>query len=281
MKDFNVMIEDYNVHYYEWGKHNKSTIVCLHGLGNSGAVYFELAEYLEDKYHILSFDNPGHGGTSPFVHEDDYLFSNLAQWYDRVFQQVLKEPFYILGHSWGADIALHYTKKFPNKVNGVILLDGGYTFPDFQEDMTFAKVYDGWNHYMDYSSVFDNWEDVLREYQQYTNRWNKKIEQMVATLFFKNEKYKLISSKFTVLSIFKAFFKESFTTAYPYIKSPLILIHATLPKDLTNARIAGITKLKQNINDVTIVSMEDTGHMVHWDNPKEVAKEIHNWVNQN
>ncbi|MED4207489.1 alpha/beta fold hydrolase [Neobacillus mesonae] len=197
MKDFNLIIKEFSVHCYEWGKNNKPILVCLHGLGNSGASFLEFAEYLEDHYHILSFDNPGHGRTSPFVNEDDYLFSNLAHWYDNIFKQVLKEPFYLLGHSWGADIALHYAKRYPEKIKGVILLDGGYTFPDFQEDMTFSKVY---------------------------------------------------------------------------------VFHATLPKDLIYARIAGITELKQNIKDVTIVSMEETNHMVHWDSPQKKANEIHNWV---
>jgi len=280
MKDINLTIEGLDVHYYELGNNTKPTIVCLHGLGNSGAVFSELAEYLEDVFHILSFDNPGHGGSAPFVNEDGYLFSNIAKWYNDVFKQVLKDPFYILGHSWGADIALHYAKMYPEKIKGVILLDGGYTFPDFQEDMTFSKVYDGWNDYMENSSVFDTWTDVIGEYKQYTKRWNEKIEQMVQTLFNKKEKYELISSKFTVLSIIKAFFKESFTTTYPYIKSPLILIHATLPEDLINARRTGINKLKQHIENVTIVSMEETDHMVHWDNPKKVANEIHNWVSK-
>ncbi|MGE7688062.1 alpha/beta fold hydrolase [Lysinibacillus sp. NPDC097214] len=280
MKDISLCIKEFDVHYYELGKNNKPTIVCLHGLGNSGAVFFELAEYLIDDFHILSFDNPGHGGTSPFVNEDGYLFSSLAKWYNDVFEQVLKEPFYILGHSWGADIALHYAKMYPKKIKGVILLEGGYTFPDFQEDMTFSKVYDGWNDYIEHSSVFDTWADVIGEYQQYTDRWNEKIEQMVQTLFNKREKYELISSKFTVLSIIKAFFRESFTTTYPYIKSPLILIHATLPKELINARRTGINKLKQHIENVTIVSMEATDHMVHWDNPQKVANEIHTWVSK-
>ncbi|WP_176535834.1 alpha/beta fold hydrolase [Bacillus cereus] len=280
MKDINLTIEGLDVHYYELGNNTKPTIVCLHGLGNSGAVFSELAEYLEDDFHILSFDNPGHGRTAPFVNENGYLFSNIAKWYNNVFQQVLKAPFYILGHSWGADIALHYAKMYPEKIKGIILLDGGYTFPDFQEDMTFSKVYDGWNDYMENSSVFDTWHDVIGEYKQYTERWNEKIEQMVQTLFNKKEKYELINSKFTVLSIIKAFFKESFTATYPYIKSPLILIHATLPEDLNNARRTGINKLKQHIENVTIVSMEETGHMVHWDNPKKVANEIHNWVSK-
>ncbi|MGE7693645.1 alpha/beta fold hydrolase, partial [Lysinibacillus sp. NPDC094177] len=68
--------------------------------------------------------------------------------------------------------------------------------------------------------------------------------------------------------------------AYPYIKSPLILIHATLPKELINARRTGINKLKQHIENVTIVSMEATNHMVHWDNPEKVANEILTWVSK-
>lgn len=47
---------------------------------------------------------------------------------------------------------------------------------------------------------------------------------------------------------------------------------------LFNARIAGITKLKQNIKDVTIVSMKETNHMVHWDNTQKIANATHNWI---
>lgn len=278
MKTRHLFVNDCCVHAYEFGDHRHPTIVCLHGLGNSGAVFSEVAECLAKDFHIVSFDQPGHGGTSPFVHEENYQFSNLAKWYQDVFHQVLKNPFYILGHSWGADLALHYAKNDPDTIKGVILLDGGYTFPDFQENMTFSNAYDGWNDYMDHSSVFDDWTNVIREYQQYTDRWNEKKEQMVQTLFHKKEHYELISSKFTVVSIIKAFYKESFTTAYPYIKSPLMLIHATLPRELQNARRTGIHTLKQHIDDLTIVPMEGTGHMVHWDQPEKVASEIRDWA---
>ena len=59
----------------------------------------------------------------------------------------------------------------------------------------------------------------------------------------------------------------------------MILIHATIPKELTNARRPGINKLKQHIENVTIISMEETDYLVHWDLSK-VANEIHNWVSK-
>lgn len=273
-------IQSHKFHYLEWGKKNHTTIICLHGLGNSASSFAEMAQLLLRDYRILSFDNPGHGKTFPFENEDDYLFSNLAKWYNNVFQQVVEKPFYILGHSLGADIALHYAKQYPDQIKGVILLDGGYTFPDFQDDMTLSKVYDGWEHYMNHSSVFDTWINVKQEYQQYTQRWNKKIENIVSTFFNKQDKYELILSKFTVMSIMRAYFEESFTITYPYIKSPLILFHATLPEELTNSRNRGITLLKQNVKDVTVVSMNNTNHMVHWDDPVEVAGKILNWLDE-
>ncbi|WP_409291328.1 alpha/beta fold hydrolase [Peribacillus sp. SCS-37] len=278
MKQSTVRIEGKNVHYYEWGTKNNPAIICFHGLGNSGASFSELAEHLNEHYHIISFDNPGHGKTSSFEKEEEYLFSNIANWYNRVLQLVISGPFYILGHSWGADIALHYAKQFPEKVKGIILLDGGYTFPDYQDDMTFSKVYEGWEHYLDHSSVFNTWTEVENEYKAYSKRWNETIEYMVSANFTKKNTYELISSKFSVLSIIKAFFKEGFTTTYEYIKSPLLLIHATLPIELEHAREKGINHLKQSISDVTIIPMDETGHMVQWDDPGFVADEIHKWI---
>jgi len=266
-----------SVHYYEWGSSDKPKLVCLHGLANNGVAFLELAEYLEDEYHIFCFDSPGHGQTPPFEAEEDFQFTNLAKWYDDVFRHMFNQPFYILGHSWGSDVALHYAKQFPDKINGVILLDGGFTFPDFQEDITFSNIYEAWNDYMDQCSIFDTWEEVVREYKNHTERWNENVEKMVLALFDSNDRYELITSKFTVLSIIKAFFQESFRTTYPYIKSPMLLIHATLPADLADARKKGIAQLKHDINDVTIVSLVETNHMVHWEKPQEVANEIRKW----
>ena len=46
MKDIHLFVHEFNVYCYESGKNTNPTIVCLHGLGNSGAAFWELAEYL-------------------------------------------------------------------------------------------------------------------------------------------------------------------------------------------------------------------------------------------
>ncbi len=266
------------VSYFEAGNREKPAIILLHGLAGSAAYSFsELSQKLSDHFHLLIIDQPGHGRSSSFPKEEDYLFSSLAAWYEQVFSTLLDKPYYILGHTWGADVALHYAKHYPAKVKGIILLDGAFTFPVFQDEMTFETAYDGWNSYLD-NAKYSTWDDILSEYRTYTKRWDPAIEQSVSTIFNKNQTYELIASKNTVLPIIQAFFSEPFTAAYPVIKSPLLLIHATEPAELDGARLKGIALINNDVKDATIISLENTGHMIQWDKPEEVSSEIMKWV---
>lgn len=280
MKNVILNIDNKKVSYYEYGNKENPTVVCIHGLvGNAIYSFAEIAKILENKFHLIVFDNPGHGKTTAFDHEDDYLFSNLSKWYDKVFQQVLNKPFYLMGHSWGADIVLHFTKMKPNNVLGLVLLDGGFTFPENQSDMTFEKAFTGWNEYMD-NSMYYNWDEVIQEYKNYTKRWSSEIEQYVASIFIKKneDQFELVTSKFTVLAIIKSFFKEPFSQTYPFINVPVMLIHSTLPISLNTARDIGISQLNHTIKDLSVIAIEDTNHMIQWDEPTKVSNLVSKWI---
>ena len=183
-----------------------------------------------------------------------------------------------MGHSWGADIALHYAKYFPNEPLGVILLDGGFTFPGNQREMTFNVAVEGWEAYMNQSQLVE-WDDIIDEYKTYTKRWDLQKEAYVRMLFQEeNNLFSLIPSKFTVLSIIKSFYKEPFIEAYPYITVPVLLIHATSPKSLDESRVLGIAQLKTAISDITIVAMKNSGHMIQWDDPERTSFDIKSWI---
>lgn len=274
-------IDGIQLNYYICGNVKGPTIICLHGLAGSATYSFaELITLLSDHFYVIAIDQPGHGKSTSFKNEEDYLFSKLAKFYERVFEKISDKPFYLLGHSWGADVALNCAKQFPSKLKGIILLDGGFTFPEFQKGMTFSIVHDAWNNYME-QTKFYQLADIFDFFKRYTKRWNRIHEQSLSTIFMKKEKYELIASKFTVLSIIKAFFEEPFSSTYPFISSPLLLIHATEPIGLDVARARGISQLQNDIKDVTIVSLSGTGHMVQWDEPSMVSEKITSWVIRN
>jgi pimeloyl-ACP methyl ester carboxylesterase len=187
MENIILELDGAKLSYFAAGDYKNPTIVCLHGLAGSAYYSFaELSKKLSNHFHLILIDQPGHGKSASFKNEEDYLFSNLASWYEKVFDSILDKPFFILGHSWGADVALHYAKHYPEKINGVILLDGGFTFPEFQEDMTFSIAYDGWNTYID-NAKYSDWEEILGEYSTFTKRWDSTIEQSVTSIFTKKE----------------------------------------------------------------------------------------------
>lgn len=257
-------------------------IVCFHGLAGSGIYTFgELAPFLEDRFHLLVFDSPGHGATEAFASDADYRFSNLASWFSGAVSEILSEPFYIMGHSWGADAALHFTRHFPGNVRGLILLDGGFTFPQNQPEMTKDFALTGWEVYIK-NTDYANWEDVTDEYRTFTSKWNANIEQATKTIFRKtaDRRYRLIVSEKTVLPIIKAFFDEPFTEAYPYVNVPTLLIHAELPEELAQARKRGVSQITAGIADVSITAIRGAGHMLQWDAPDEVADRITKWMRQ-
>ena len=64
--------------------------------------------------------------TSPFKSESDYEMPNMVKWIDQVISKITEDQFYLLGHSYGADIAIHYLATYPSKVIKTMLLDGGY-----------------------------------------------------------------------------------------------------------------------------------------------------------
>ena len=268
------------VNYCEFGDIRKPTIVCIHGLAGNGFYSFgELVPFLKEDFHLITLDMPGHGKTNPFPEEEDYLFSNLAGWLEEAINVILQKPYYIMGHSWGADVALHFSRRFPRNVQGLLLLDGAFTFPQNQPEMTFEYAYAGWTEYLA-RSVFESENDLFQEYRGYTKKWDSRKEHYTRALFqtSSSNKYELITTKFTVLSIIKAFFKEPFSKAYPDIKIPTVLIHADHPKELTDARTKGILQLKRSINDVAIACLPNSSHMLQWDYPEETAKLVMDWI---
>jgi pimeloyl-ACP methyl ester carboxylesterase len=273
-----IEVDGKTVSYYESGDKCCPTIVLLHGLAGSAVYTFhEMTEHLEKEFHLLVIDQPGHGKSMAFFTEEDYLFENLAAWYGKILDKLLDRPYYIAGHSWGADVALHYTRDFGGKVKGLILLDGAITFPHYQEEMTYEVTYNGWKEYIR-AAAYETWEQALDEFRSYTTNWGLQKEAALKTIMKQNGSYHLIASEFTILSIIKAFFAEPFYKVYPEIHSPVLLLLAEKPEELEAARKRGINQMRKDIDEVTIITLEGTGHMLQWDEPVKVSRMIREWI---
>jgi len=277
LKEFKITVDNYTFHGYELGDDSRPLLVCLHGMTGDSKSFSGLNEYLVNDFHLILLDNPGHGETDPLKLEKDYKFSSLVKRINQVIQKISNKPFYMLGHSWGADLALNFTKIYPNKIRGLILIDGGYVFPEHVDGMSEEKALMGWKQYIE-SSKYSSWDEVVKTYQNYTTKqWNTNLNSIITSNFKKiKDNYILKADKFSILATIKAFYKEPCSTTYNSIGCPVLLFHATIPTT-DSSRSRGIQKIKKSINDIKIIGIENTKHNIHWDCPNTVAKEILSW----
>lgn len=111
---------DIALYYQEKGK--KEPFILLHGNGEDSTYFKHQIDYFSDRYRVIALDTRGHGksprGTEPFTMDQ---FSRDL--YD--FMADLEIPnAVILGFSDGANIAMKFAIKYPNKVKALILNGG-------------------------------------------------------------------------------------------------------------------------------------------------------------
>lgn len=276
MYKFEKIVNSYTFTGLEFGSRELPTLVCLHGTTGDSNSYLSLSKLLEEHFQLIVINLPGHGDTSSLKTEEEYLFSSIVHHIHKVVEDFTENPI-ILGHSLGADIALHYAKTYSDEVIGIILIDGGFVFPEEVDGMTIEKAISGWDEYMD-KSVYNTWDEVVNDYQDYiTGKWDSKFDDIIRSNFIKeNDRYRLKADKFSILSIIKAFFKEPCSTTYKHIQCPVLFFHATEPI-IDPSREKGLKKIKDHIKNLKVIGIENTKHMVHWDAPEKVAETIIAW----
>lgn len=99
-----------------WGDERAPRVVCLHGVTSHGRHFARLAEALPG-FHVLAPDLLGHG-SSPYEPPWD-----LEAHMDAIVETVGVAPAILIGHSFGARIALELAARAPKLVPKLVLLD--------------------------------------------------------------------------------------------------------------------------------------------------------------
>jgi pimeloyl-ACP methyl ester carboxylesterase len=115
-----VTVESLRVHYIESG--TGRTVVMIHG--NAGGVEdfeFGVVELLSRDYRVIAIDRPGHG-KSDRPEEKAATVEYQAELLHRTLSHLgIRQPV-LVGHSWGAALALAYALKYPDEVSAMVLL---------------------------------------------------------------------------------------------------------------------------------------------------------------
>ncbi|MBF2025920.1 MAG: alpha/beta hydrolase [Oscillatoriales cyanobacterium C42_A2020_001] len=116
------------LHYQSWVpvSHPRAVVVIIHGLGGHTGLFGNLIDhFVHQDFAVYSLDLRGHGcssGQRGFINTWAEYRADLAVLLELVTVQLAKQPYFVVGHSLGAVVALDYVLHFPNAVQGVIAI---------------------------------------------------------------------------------------------------------------------------------------------------------------
>ena len=105
-------------------------LVLLHGLTQQQHYWDPVLARLAGR-RVITVDQRGHGEASgsQVTPQSDFSMPRLARDVIEILNQAGVPEAVVVGHSWGASVALHTASSFPDRARAAVLIDGGIFGP--------------------------------------------------------------------------------------------------------------------------------------------------------
>ncbi len=110
------------MHIRNWGGEGRA-VVLLHGLASTCRIWDFVAPVLARDFAVIAVDQRGHGDSGK--PDSSYDFASVGQDVAAMLEgRGIRRPV-LVGHSWGADVALELAVAHPGLLQGIVFVDGG------------------------------------------------------------------------------------------------------------------------------------------------------------
>ena len=124
-----IEVDGLRLHYLQYGPEDAAqSVVLLHGNGTLGEEFdiCGLAEKAAQRYRVIVFDRPGYG-YSERPNDRAWRAQEQADLMHLALRRLGVRHPVVLGHSWGAHVALAMGIRQPDAVGALVLASGYYT----------------------------------------------------------------------------------------------------------------------------------------------------------
>jgi len=267
------------IHYLEWGDPGGEPLVLVHGFLDLAFSWQALVDELEravmHPLRIIAPDCRGHGdsgwvGAGGYYHFPDYVLD-----LDCVIRAAGLTQCKLIGHSMGGTISFLYTGTFPSRVSQLALIEGvgpvGMQFADAPQRMQLwiTEVHErGRNHFRQYTSI----EAGANQLRQSNPRLRESFALELARASMKQNSTGKWVWKFDPLHRTAApqpFYTEQALEFFRRIECPVLIVDG---KESRQTRRTDKQQRYDTIRQQQHVVIEKAGHMVHQDNPSQLAE---------
>ncbi len=161
----------------QWEGEDKA-ILCIHGITANCRCWDVIADALSPSHRVLAMDLRGRGLSG--APSSGYSMEHHCRDILAVLDDLGLERVVLMGHSLGAFISVVFGAKYPERVDSIILVDGGGKLSENQIVKVFSgikpsldrlgKVFPSFEAYLDFmkeAPFIKNWSQALETYYQY------------------------------------------------------------------------------------------------------------------
>ena len=233
-------------------------------IGGLGSNFYHAKDFIEELNEKVLFLNPY---IENLQNEED-----LLNWFKNEIKDL--EEVYLIGHSLGGDLARYLGSQF-SQVTKLVLLDGGYLNLDeimpLEDESADTKGYFS-------QQVFTDMEEVIASEKSQSSYWSKNLEEAVRNSYRYNSKtkeFELDLDLEKVLNLLRL--RRSIKSFKSNLESKDVLFIAPVYKEEPEWRKEALSQLPSNFD---IAMLENSGHELYTQKPREIAKIINDWINK-
>jgi len=113
-----INIRGLDIHYFTGGK--GEPLIIIHGGSEGAGAWKRNIAVLSKKYTLFVPDLPGFGQSQSLP--GSIYMDEMVEFIDEFAAKIGLPKFYLMGHSFGGGIALHYALKYPQKISKLVLV---------------------------------------------------------------------------------------------------------------------------------------------------------------
>jgi pimeloyl-ACP methyl ester carboxylesterase len=287
-----VPIRNLRYHVRLWGEPRASEppLVMVHGWMDVAASYQFVVDAMRSDRYVIAPDWRGYGLTE-LPGTDNYWFPDYLADLDFLLDHYAPTtPVDLVGHSMGGNIAMLYSGARPERIRSLVNLEG-FGMPaskPAQAPGRYAKWIEQLKAYhrgeVDLKS-YDSVEDVARRLMKTNKRLTQEKAEWLAQYWARQDadgRWRILGDpahKIINASLFRV---DEVLEIYKAIRAPVLAVEASDDSLSTwwqgRYTLAEYHERLKAVSDMRLGKIYDAGHMLHHDQPQQLAQLIEEFL---
>ncbi len=268
--------------YYEAGEINPLTLMMIHGLGDEADTWRHIFNPLAEDYHVIAMDLPGFGRSDLPDNKITPVF--LLNCLLELLNVLELETAIMVGNSLGGILAHAISLKNPERVDGLVLVDGSFLQIEPMGDISLRlmqiPLLGEWLYKRlrkNPQAAFDSLRNVYHDLDRMPEADRKFLFTRVNKRVWSNKQRQAYFSTLRNLTPWIKSNQVDLSDQLEELKIPTLVMRGEYDELFPEVNAKGVVKVQPQ---AIFSEIKDAGHLPHQEAPAEFLRDLRQWLQQ-